>query len=128
MSENNEAATPPQIDEQSIEQLGAISRFRLQMLAGQTQIDFKQGRPLANGRVREPSVRSNNRILFTALSKILPEAGITSNEPINDEEKRAVNTMVELINGIMLELALKESKKRIEEEKAAQSTTQNKEG
>lgn len=123
MSEDSKVETP-QIDEQSIQQLGAISRFRLQMLAAQMQVDFKEGRPMANGRYREPSVRSNNRILFNALAKILPEAGFTANEPINDEEKRAVNTTVEIINGIMLEIALKESQKRIDDEKAAQTTTQ----
>ena len=127
MSEDNKAQTDFAPDVQNLEQLSTISRFRLQMLAAQVQMDFKEGRPMKNGKRDKPSVRSNNRILFNALNKILPDAGFSGADLQNDEEKRAVDTVVGVINGIMLELALKESKKRIDEQ-TAQTTTQNKEG
>ena len=100
---------------ESLEQLETISKFRLQLLLAQVKSDMTEGLPKANGTRKAPSVRSNNRILFSALSA-LSGGQVTSSKPVDELEQRAVFTMVECFNGIMLKLALDEAKKRKENE------------
>ena len=100
-------------DVKSVEQLEAISKFRLQLLLAQVKADMTEGLPKENGTRKAPSVRSNNRILFSALSA-LSGGQVTSSKPVDELEQRAVFTLVECFNGLMLKLALDEAKKRKE--------------
>lgn len=101
--------------EQNVEQLEKISTVRLQLLLAQTKSDFVNGLPKRDGSRKAPSVRSNNRILFTALAT-LTGGSVESSKPVDEYEQRAVHTLIECFNSVMLKLALDEAKKRKEKD------------
>jgi hypothetical protein len=116
-------ATKPNVS-QDVEKLDKITNFRLQMLLAQVKSDMLQGVTRKDGSRKKASVDSISRVILSALSHI-SNGAVTSKPPIDEAEKRAVSTMVEAFNGLMLKVALDEAKKQAKQEGETNGDKQN---